>query len=178
MPRFSAPFVSLASLAVICLIATGCGGGSAAAPSAATSAAARPTMELKLGSGPGVGTYAIDQASSLNLCTKGKDGSWRLLYAGGKPFVNLDLLVGPHAGQSDGANAVAAEIEANRGYLRFDPAILRGGDPKGRSTATIGVSSTPATTTFTIHATTPDRTGGSDGAPVDVDLTVTCPNPA
>ena len=176
MPRFSAPISILARLAglvIAGLIATGCAGiGAAAAPAAATG----PTMDLKVTGGPGAGTYATDTTSSLNVCTHAKDGSWRLLYAGGTPFVNLDLLVGPKAGKPDGASQVAAEITAGSGYVRFDPAIMRGGDMKGRSTATIAVSSTADATTFTIKAKTPDRTTGQDVDPVDIDLTVACPN--
>ena len=95
-------------------------------------------------------------------------GRGGILYAGGDPFVNLDLLVGPMAGQPDGASDVAAELYAGPGYLRFDPGILRGGDAKGRSTATVAVSATAGVTTFAITATTPDMDDGEMG-PVDVD---------
>ena len=53
-------------------------------------------MTLKMTGGPGTGTlHDGHDWSSLNVCTHATDGSWRLLYAGGSPFVNLDLLVGP-----------------------------------------------------------------------------------
>ena len=180
MPRFSSPSTTLACLAIIGILAVGCAGtGAAAAPAAPSAATAtgavRPTMELKVTGGPGNGDYTTDKTSSLNVCTKAKDGSWRLLYAGGSPFVNLDFLAGPKAGQSDGADQVAAEINAGRGYVRFDPAIMRGGDKKGRSTATIAVSSTADATTFTVKATTPDLTN-YETSTVGIDLTVTCPN--
>jgi hypothetical protein len=136
----------------------------------------RPSFELTVTRSPGAGTYTTDPATSLNLCTHAADGSWRYLYVGGDPFVNLDVLVGPRAGQPDGAADVAAEIYAGPGYVRFDPAILRGGDPPGRSTASVEVRRAAATTTFVIHATTPDRTTGEDLDPVDIDLTLTCPN--
>ena len=96
-------------------------------------------------------------------------------YAGGDPFVNLDLLVGPLAGQADGSSDVAVELYAGPGYLRFDPGILRGGDAKGRSTATVAVSTTAGVTTFAITATTPNMDNNEVGT-VDVDMTVTCPN--
>ena len=180
MPRFSAPITTLAGLVIVGVIAAGCAGtGVAAAPakSAAAAPAAKPSMELTVTRGPGTGTYTTDATSSLNACTKGTDGSWRLLYAGGTPFVNLDFLAGPKAGQPDGADQVAAEINAGPGYLRFDPAILRGGDRRGRSTATIAVSTTADATTFTVRATTPDLTN-NEASTVDIDLTVTCPNPS
>lgn len=151
----------------------GIGGGPATVPSSPPS---KPSFELTVTGSPGAGTYTTDTATSLNLCTHAADGSWRYLYVGGDPFVNLDVLIGPRAGQPDGASDVAAEIYAGPGYVRFDPAILRGGDPPGRSTASVDVRSAAATTTFVIHATTPDRTTGEDLDPVDIDLTLVCPN--
>jgi hypothetical protein len=177
MPRFSAPIVTLASLAIVGIIATGCAGsGAAAAPKASTAAAppAHPTMNLKMSGGPGSGEYATDTTSTLNACTHATDGSWRLLYAGGNPFVNLDLLIGPKAGQPDGAEQVAAEINAGPGYVRFDQALMRGGDAKGRSKATVAVSSTAAATTFTVKATTPNISS-NETVSTDVELTATCP---
>jgi hypothetical protein len=147
-------------------------GGPVPTPSLSPS---KPTFQLTVSGGPGTGTYSADPATSLNLCTHATDGSWRLLYAGGSPFVNLDLLVGPNAAQPDGASDVAAEINAGPGYVRFDPGTLRGGDAKGRSTASVLVSSTAGATTFTVTATTPDLSNYEVGT-VDIDLTVTCPN--
>ena len=135
----------------------------------------KPTFVFTITGGPGDGTYTMDPATSLNVCTHAADGSWRYLYAGGDPFVNLDLLVGPRAGQADGSSDVAAELYAGPGYLRFDPGILRGGDAKGRSTATIAVSSTAEATTFSITATTPNM-DNDEVDTVDVDMTVVCPN--
>ena len=89
--------------------------------------------------------------------------------------MNLDLLIGPNAGQPGGESDVAAEINAGPGYVRFDPGILRGGDAKGRSTASVAVSAAPGATTFTVAATTPDLANYEVGT-VDIDLTVTCPN--
>jgi hypothetical protein len=59
--------------------------------------------------------------------------------------------------------------------VRFDPGILRGGDAKGRSTASVLVSSTAGANMFTVTATTPDLSNYEVGT-VDIDLTVTCPN--
>jgi hypothetical protein len=135
----------------------------------------KPSFVLTVSGGPGTGTYTADPATSLNLCTHATDGSWRLLYAGGTPHVELDFLVGPNAAQPGGASDVAAEINAGPGYVRFDPGILRGGDAKGRSTASVVISSRAAATTFTVTATTPDISNNEIGT-VDIDLTVTCPN--
>jgi hypothetical protein len=71
---------------------------------------------------------------------------------------------------------VALELEYDPGYFRFDPSDLRGGDPPGRSTASVTVTPGTTSTTFTIAAVTPDRSDGTDRTPVHVDMTVTCPN--
>ena len=183
MPRFSAPISTVASLVVVGILAAGCAGSGADAAQtngptagAGAGAPAPATMDLKITGGPGTGSYAFDPSASPARCTHAKDGSWRLLYAGGNPAVDLDFLVGPTAGQPGGASAVALEVEAGEGYFRFDPSDMRGGDPKGRSTASIAIAPAAATTTFTVHATTPDRSTGQDGDPIEVALTVTCAN--
>lgn len=134
----------------------------------------RPTFELTMGSGAGAQTFAADPAASVSTCALAEGGPWHVLYAGGDPFLSLDLLVGAGADTAAGADQVAAEITTAGRYVRFDPAQLRGGDPAGRSTATVSVSVAGDVTTFVIAATTPDRTTGEDGDPIDVTLTVSC----
>jgi hypothetical protein len=182
MSRFSAPINTLGRLVIVGILAAGCAGsgvaaaGSSGPTGAAAGAAGRPTMALKITGGPGTGTYGFDPSASPAQCTHAKDGSWRLVYAGGTPSVEVDFVAGPTAGQPDGSSAVALEASAGKGYFRFDPSDMRGGDPKGRSTATIAVAPGPTTTTFIVHATTPDKSTGEDADPVDVALTLTCPN--
>lgn len=193
MPRFSAPHVtSIATLVVLGAIVAGCAGTGSAAPAASaepggagvmpTPATTHPTFDLTVAAGPdghvsaGVGTYTADPTSSLNVCTHAADGSWRYLYGGGAPFVNIDLLVGAGAGTTGGSDQVALELYAGKGYVRFDPTQMRGGDEPGRSTATIVVTTGPSTTTFDITAVTPDKNIADDLAKVAVDLSVTCPN--
>jgi hypothetical protein len=137
---------------------------------------APPWFELRITGSPGDGVYVTDPSTSLNLCTRAPDGSWSLLYAGGEPFVNLDMLVGAAALRPGGSLNVAAEIYAGAGYVRFDPAVLRGGDPPGRSAASVTVEDLSTSTRFVVTATTPDRTTGNDGAPVAIALTVICPD--
>ena len=86
--------------------------------------------------------------------------------------MNIDLLVGAGAEQPGGESRVAAEIQADDVYVRFDPAILRGGDAAGRSQATVAISSLGAATTFVVDATTPDTQNGD--RPIHVSLTLTC----
>ena len=149
-------------------------GGVGSTPS--PTASRGPTFTLEVTGSPGQGTYVADQSTSLNLCTAAPDGSWRFLYAGGEPFVNLDMLVGADAGQPGFESSVAVELYAGAGYVRFDPAVLRGGDPPGRSVASVVVEDLGTTTRFVVSATTPDRTSGIDGPPVEIALTVTCPS--
>jgi hypothetical protein len=150
---------------------------------AAPSGPSRPTFQLRLArpvgaaTWLGAGPYEADPTTSLNLCTRATEGSWRFLYGGGDPYVNIDLLVDGRAGSPDGAHRVAAEIYAGAEYLRFDPAVLRGGDPPGRSQASVTVTEGATATRFAITATTPDRSTSVDGQPITVELTVTCPHP-
>jgi len=181
LERLSGPVLAgagaVALVAVLIVGIAGLGGlrgvgGPVPTPSPSPS---KPTFQLTVSGGPGTGTYSADPATSLNLCTHATDGSWRLLYGGGTPYVNLDVLVGPQAAQPGHASDVAAEINAGPGYVRFDPGILRGGDAKGRSTASVVVSPSAGATTFTVTATTPDVSNNEVGT-VDIELTVTCPN--
>jgi hypothetical protein len=133
-----------------------------------------PTFELRILGGIGKGSYVSDPKPAFSMCTHAADGSWTFRYIGGDPTVELDMLVGSGAGDPGGSSRVAAEVTAGAGYFRFDPEDMRGGDVKGRSTASVAVADGPGTTTFTITARTPD--GGVDAAdPIDVQLTVTCP---
>jgi hypothetical protein len=132
----------------------------------------RPTFQLDL-AGSRVGAYRDDPAAPTATCRQAGDGSWRLLYGGGDPYVTLDLLVVP---RTDATPSVAAEIMAGPTYVRFDPDLVRGGDPAGRSEASVEIRPGPGATTFVVQATTPDRTSGTDGAPVEVQLTAICPD--
>ena len=190
LERLVAPIASpaLALVSAIVVIAGigvfavfgGLGGvGTTPSPSAASGG---PSFTLTVAEGPdghvsaGIGTYVADPASSLHLCTHATDGSWRYLYGGGSPFVNIDLLVGAGAGEASGSGQVAMELNAGTGYVRFDPTQMRGGDEPGRSTATVVVTPGPSTTTFDITAVTPDKNTADDVAKVSVHLTLTCPD--
>ena len=188
LERFVAPVASpvLAFASVIVVVAglglfavlLGRGGvGTTPAPSPT-----KPTFSLTVAAGPdghlsaGQGSYVSDPSASLDVCTHAADGSWRYLYGGGDPYVNIDLLVGAGADQAGGSSQVALELDAGKGYVRFDPTQLRGGDEPGRSTATVVLTKGPSTTTFDITAVTPDKNDPSDTAKVSVDLSVTCPD--
>ena len=144
------------------------GAGASASPPLGTY---RPTFELTLGEGASARVYRSDPTASLATCNVKPDGPSYALYAGGEPFVNIDFLVGIGAEKPGGETRVAAEISAEDYYVRFDPAILRGGDAAGRSQATVAISAEGEATTFVVTATTPN---GRDGAPIRVSLTLTC----
>ena len=142
-----------------------------------------PTVDLTLAAVPGAagiadaGDYASDPASNLRQCTRTSDGYWRVLYAGGDPWVSVDVLVGASAVTTGHSEDVTAEIAVGSStYLWIDQPQVRGGDPVGRSSAAIEVLDGPDAITFDVQATSPIRTPGGDGAPVDVHLTVVCPH--
>jgi len=185
LERFAQPMAAVASAAAVAvLLVAGVGflalrpggvGGPTVSPS--PSGSPRPSFEMTIsGAGPATGTYRSDPAASVDRCVHAADGSWRYTYVSGQPPINLDLLVGSAAGAAGGSNQVALELEYDPGYVRFDPADLRGGDTAGRSTASVTVTPGPSSTTFTITAVTPDRSDGTDRDPVHVDMTVTCPS--
>ena len=176
--RWSRPVAAAAAVAVVALgvvVIVGLPGrGSIGQPSPTPLTGLRPSFELVLDGT----TYRSDPAASVATCLGDDDGSWSVLYAGGTPFLSLDLLVGAGAGEPGREDRVGAEIQTAGQYVRFDPTVLRGGDPPGRSTATVEVSSVGPSTTFVVTATTPQRFSGEDGPPVDVALTLTCaPSP-
>lgn len=146
------------------------GGPSAASPTP-LAGSYRPSFEMTLGEGPSARTYRSNPTASVATCDVKPGGPSYALYAGGEPFVNIDFLVGIGAEKPGGQSRVAAEITAEDLYMRFDPAILRGGDGPGRSTATVAIRTEGATTTFVVTAMTPN---GRDGALIRVSMTLTC----
>lgn len=131
----------------------------------------RPTFELTIGEGPSARTYRSDPTASVATCDVTPGGPAYALYAGGDPFVNIDFLVGIGAEEPGGESRVAAEITAQEYYVRFDPAILRGGDGPGRSEASVAIRTDGPATTFVVTATTPN---GIDDSLVAIALTLTC----
>jgi len=181
LERLGVPVVAVVGAAVVVAVLVAgvglmiVGPGVGAPVPTASPALSRPTFQLRVSGGPGDGAYTADPTTSLNTCRRAANGSWSLLYAGGTPFVNIDLVVGSGVDDTGTSNRVGLELNAGAGYLRFDPAKLRGGDPPGRSTAAVAVRDEPGRTTIEVSALTPDGSSGSDEAAVEVHLTVTCP---
>lgn len=151
--------------------------GGAAGSLSPSASSSRPTFQMTISAFADAGTYISNPTAGLDYCIHSPDGSWRLQYQGGQPPVNLDVLVGGDAAQPGGSGHVAADITFEDQTLHIDPSDLRGGDfPLGRSSASVQVRPGATTTTFVMTAITPDRSTGQDGGPVQVDLTLVCPN--
>ena len=182
MFRFRAPMsASIVAIALLAAALAACGGpagqnpGSGASSTATAAPERQPVLALEVKGGPAAGSYASSPASTLNICTRQEDGSWRALYAGGEPWLSLDLHVGPGIGQPGHESDVALEITAGTGYLWIDQGGFRGGDPPGRSQVAARSATASGTVTFTIDATTPNRTPGGDGAVSTIAMTLACP---
>jgi hypothetical protein len=179
MLRFSAPFAALATLAIVL---AGCGqaaGAGASAPPTTTSetpaALARPTFQLTIAGGTAAGSYASDSKASLATCSTSSTGVRSLLYAGGDPWVSIDLVIGSRVAEPGHASDLAIELSTTSDYLWIDTGQLRGGDAPGRSQATVRVEPAAGSVRYAIDATTPYRTPDGDGPAATIALTVTCP---
>jgi hypothetical protein len=181
MSRVSTPIVVIASLVFI-----GCGGSPSSAAPAAAVAPTRPSVDLRLAqSNPGAafadtGPFVSDPAATVNTCTKLDDGSWKVSYSGGQPYMRVDMLVGPDAVAGGPSEDVSAEIVIGSPLttlLNFDQPGYRSGDARGRSTAVVETTSGADVITFDVAATTPRAKIDFTDYPytVDVDLTVVCP---
>ncbi len=178
MVRFSASF---AALAVFAIILAGCGQAAGAAPIATTSAVAspatraHPTFELTVTGGGAAGSYAADPTTTLNTCGLSSTGVRTLMYAGGDPWVAIDLVLGAQVAEPGHASDVALELSIKTDYLWIDTGQLRGGDAPGRSQATVSVKPADGNVTYVIDASTPYRTPDGDGLTANIALTLVCP---
>ena len=177
-PRRAMRLAALVAILVVIATAIAVGGGGFGTPAPSPSPAPTPTVTFSLTTlGGPTGPFHEVRQPGLATCLTEDGGPWRLNYAGGaEPFVTLDVFVGDGAATEPGSNRVAAEIQLSSPdlYVRFDPAILRGGDGVGRSSASITVTSDATAASMTISAITPNRTTGLDGPPVTVDLNIVC----
>jgi len=178
MVRFSASF---AALAVVAVILAGCGQAAGAAPIAMTpdtaspAARARPTFELTITGGGAAGSYAADPTTSLNSCALSATGVRTLVYAGGDPWVAIDLVLGAQIAEPGHASDVALELSIKTDYLWLDTGQMRGGDAPGRSRATVSVKPADGTVRYAIDASTPYRTPDGDGLTATIALMLVCP---
>lgn len=173
---------SLAVFATLALVVAGCGGSSSGTSTAATagpstaaspaSAAAKPSFELTLGGTVDLPSYASDRAASLDSCAKGSSGGWSYLYAGGDPFVSLDLTVFPGVVDGGTPSDFDLDIGAPTGQVRLVPSGRREG-VKGTGTAKL-VQDGDAVK-ITIDGSARTMVDGSNTGDTKVDLVIHCP---
>jgi hypothetical protein len=178
MLRFSAPFAALATLAIVlagCGQAAGAGQTGTPAPEASPAAVPRPTFDLMITGGFAAGSYVADPEANLATCSTSSTGVRSLLYAGGDPWVAIDLVLGAKIAEPAHASDVAIELSIGNLYMWLDTGQMRGGDAPGRSHATVRVEPAPGLVRYVIDATTPYRTWDGDGLSATIALTVTCP---
>jgi hypothetical protein len=91
-------------LAVVTTLVWGCGSvPPSTAPSAnATARAAQPVFELALDGAVHLPSFPSDPLASLNECAPASSGGWTYTYAGGTPFLTLDLSI--YSPATTGAN--------------------------------------------------------------------------
>jgi hypothetical protein len=178
MPRFSAPVVILGI--VLANVLAACGQAAGAAPSASPAAAsparpARPTFQLTITGGTAAGTYAADPAASLATCSTSSTGVRSLLYAGGDPWISIDLVLGAQVAEPGHGSDLALELSVRSDYLWIDTGGFRGGDAPGRSRAAVRVEPSAGNVRYVIDASTPYRTPDGDGLAATIALTLDCP---
>ena len=173
---------SLAVLATVALVAAGCSGSPTGASTAATagpsaaasavSAAAKPSFELTLGGTVELPSYASDRAASLDSCAKGKSGGWSYLYAGGDPFVSLDLNLYPGVIDGGTPSDFDLDIGAPTGQVRLVPSGRREG-VKGTGTAKLVQDG--GAVSITIDGSARTMVDGANTGDTTVDLVIHCP---
>lgn len=162
-------------LAVVC---AGCAGGQAtpAEPDGSTAtgtvAVAGPSFRLTLTGATALPTYASDTSAALDSCEPGKGRGWTYLYAGGTPFVSVDLRVYSDAADGGQQSDFDLDIGAPAGQVRLVPSGRREG-AKGKGTATIEERDDAVTITVRGSATT--MLEGSNVGETEVELILDCP---
>lgn len=174
---------SLAVLtATLVLVLAGCGGtqaggtaatsAAASAPASVASSAAKPSFELTLGGTVDLPAYASDRAASLDSCAKGKSGGWSYLYAGGDPFLSLDLTVYPGVVHGDAPSDFDLDIGAPTGQVRLVPSGRREGI-KGAGNARLEQDGDAVK--ITIDGSARTMVDGANTGDTTVDLVIHCP---
>jgi hypothetical protein len=169
-------------LAAVAIVIVGCGGTTPAESAAATVApstavtvvsnAAKPSFELTLGGTVDLPAYASDRAASLDSCAKGSSGAWSYLYAGGDPFLSLDLTVFPGVVQGDRPSDFDLDIGAPSGQVRLVPSGRREG-AKGTGTARLVQDGDAVKIMIDGSATT--MVDGANTGATTVELVIHCP---
>ena len=168
-------------LVTVALVIAGCAGtpgGSAATTAARSTAqtpvddATKPSFTLTLGGTVDLPRYASDDAASLHSCAKGASGGWTFLYAGGDPFVSLDLNL--YAGVIDGGSPSDFDLDigAPTGQVRLVPSGRREG---AKGTGTARLEQVEGAVRITIDGSARTMSDSTDTGDTTVDLVIDCP---
>jgi hypothetical protein len=146
------------------LPADAAGAGGAAQPA--------PSLHLTLDGVVRLPDYASDDAAALATCEPIDAGGWAYMYAGGTPFVSVELSV--YAGAADGRapGDFDLDIGAPAGQVRLVPSGRREG-AKGTGTAVVEHSDRGVT--ITVNGSARTMQDGSNAGDTTIDLTLTCP---
>ena len=172
MPR---PYLIVPVLALVCAACAGAPatpGGQAGSASTAPVDGVKPSFRLTLAGATVLPTYASDTAASLDTCEPAKGSGWTYLYAGGTPFVSVDLRL--YSGAADGGvkSDFDLDIGAPAGQVRLVPSGRREG-AKGTGTAII--EERDHAVTITVRGTATTMVDGSDSGATTVELILDCP---
>jgi hypothetical protein len=163
---------------VLALVCAGCAGGQATpigpdgSISTGTLGGDKPSFRLTLAGATVLPTYASDTSAALDFCEPAKGPGWTYMYAGGTPFVSVDLRV--YSGAADGGlqSDFDLDIGAPAGQVRLVPSGRREG-AKGNGTAII--EEREDTVTITVRGTATTMIEGSNVGETKVDLILDCP---
>ena len=109
---------------------------------------------------------------SSSAFAKGKSGGWSYLYAGGDPFLSLDLTVFPGVVQGDAPSDFDLDIGAPTGQVRLVPSGRREG-VKGAGTARLEQDGDAVK--ITIDGSARTMVDGANTGDTTVDLVIHCP---
>jgi hypothetical protein len=118
-------------LAAATALAGACGGppprASTAADPAPIMPEPQPVFDLALVGPVSLPTYTSDPAASLNECAPASSGGWTFMYAGGTPFLTLDLSIYAAAVAGADRDDFDLDIVASGRAVRLVPSGRREG---------------------------------------------------
>ena len=160
--------------ATMVLAVAGCAGGppAASAPAGGVANVPKPTFHLTLDGIVRLPDYASDDSASLAICEPVRAGGWTYMYAGGTPFVSVELSV--YSGAADGRvpSDFDLDIGAPAGQVRLVPSGRREG---AKGTGTAVVEETDSSVTIIVNGSATTMRDGSNAGGTTIDLTLTCP---
>jgi hypothetical protein len=174
MPRTR---VILVALALAC---AGCAGAASSSTTptptgtaTGTAGAPKPSFKLALAGIVTLSGYASDNSAGLSSCERSKGGGWTYLYAGGTPFVSVDLSVYSGALDGEAPSDFDLDIGAPAGQVRLVPSGRREG---AKGTGTAVVEQVADAVRITIKGSARTMVDGGTAGDTKVDLVLRCPS--